>query len=122
MNPTALIAEDEPLLAQALQAELARAWPELRVLASVGDGSSAVQQALELRPDVQFFDVRMPGLDGPGQRPHEGQPQRDQQQRRGPAQGGLGPGRERDEHGLTMPSPPSRPGERVGVESVRRLL
>ena len=65
---------------------------------------------------------RMPGLVGPGQRPDEGQPQRDQQQRRGPAQGGLGPGRERDEHGLTMPSPPSRPGERVGVESVRRLL
>ena len=28
--PTALIAEDEPLLAQALQAELARAWPALR--------------------------------------------------------------------------------------------
>jgi hypothetical protein len=28
--PTALIAEDEPLLAAALQADLARAWPELR--------------------------------------------------------------------------------------------
>jgi len=64
MNPTALIAEDEPLLAQALQAELARAWPELRVLASVGDGRSAVQQALQQRPDVLFFDVRMPGLNG----------------------------------------------------------
>jgi hypothetical protein len=42
LNPTALIAEDEPLLAQALQTELAKAWPELRVLASVGDGRSAV--------------------------------------------------------------------------------
>ena len=30
MNASAVIAEDEPLLAQALQAELARAWPELR--------------------------------------------------------------------------------------------
>ena len=39
--PTALIAEDEPLLAAALQAELARAWPELKVVASVGDGLSA---------------------------------------------------------------------------------
>ncbi|MDR3452829.1 MAG: LytTR family DNA-binding domain-containing protein [Rhodoferax sp.] len=64
MNPTALIAEDEPLLAQALQAELARVWPELRVLSSVGDGASAVQQALQLRPDVLFFDVRMPGQSG----------------------------------------------------------
>ncbi len=64
MSPTALIAEDEPLLAQALQAELGRVWPELRVLASVGDGQSAVQQALQLRPDVLFFDVRMPGQSG----------------------------------------------------------
>lgn len=61
---TALIAEDEPLLAEALQAELAQAWPALRVLATVGDGASAVAQALALRPDVLFFDIRMPGLGG----------------------------------------------------------
>jgi DNA-binding LytR/AlgR family response regulator len=61
---TALIAEDEPLLAEALLAELARAWPALRVLASVGDGATAVTQALALRPDVLFFDIRMPGLGG----------------------------------------------------------
>ncbi|MDO8372544.1 MAG: response regulator, partial [Polaromonas sp.] len=61
---TALIAEDEPLLAQALQAELARAWPALRVLATVGDGASAVAQSLQLRPEVLFFDIRMPGLGG----------------------------------------------------------
>ncbi len=61
---TALIAEDEPLLAQGLQAELARLWPELRVLASVGDGHSAVEQALALEPAVCFLDIRMPGLTG----------------------------------------------------------
>jgi len=61
---TALIAEDEPLLAQALQAELARAWPGLRVVATVGDGASAVRQALDLVPDVLFFDIRMPGMSG----------------------------------------------------------
>ncbi|MDP2418917.1 MAG: LytTR family DNA-binding domain-containing protein [Hydrogenophaga sp.] len=64
MNPTALIAEDEPLLAAALQAELARAWPELRVCAVVGDGASAVRQALIHRPAVLFLDIRMPGLSG----------------------------------------------------------
>jgi DNA-binding LytR/AlgR family response regulator len=68
MNPTtklgALIAEDEPLLAAALQAELAQVWPELQVLAVVGDGASAVAQALQLKPDVLFFDIRMPGLSG----------------------------------------------------------
>jgi DNA-binding LytR/AlgR family response regulator len=61
---TALIAEDEPLLAAALQAELARLWPDLQVLPSVGDGHSALAQALALRPDVLFFDIRMPGLSG----------------------------------------------------------
>ena len=63
-SPSALIAEDEPLLAQALQAELARAWPQLRIAATVGDGASAVKQALALKPDVLFFDIRMPGLSG----------------------------------------------------------
>ena len=63
-RPTTLIAEDEPLLAAALQAELARLWPDLQVLASVGDGHSALEQALALRPDLLFFDIRMPGLSG----------------------------------------------------------
>jgi DNA-binding LytR/AlgR family response regulator len=64
MTTTALIAEDEPLLAQALQDELARAWPQLRIVATVGDGASAVAQALALKPDVLFFDIRMPGRSG----------------------------------------------------------
>ncbi len=63
-GPTALIAEDEPLLAAALAAALARAWPALRIVATVGDGASAVQQALAHAPDVLFLDIRMPGMDG----------------------------------------------------------
>jgi DNA-binding LytR/AlgR family response regulator len=63
-RPTALIAEDEPLLAQALVNELDRAWPELYVMSIVGDGLSAVKQALVLKPDVLFFDIRMPGMSG----------------------------------------------------------
>ena len=61
---TALIAEDEPLLAQALRAELGRAWPELQVLAAAADGDEAVARALELRPDVVFLDIRMPERNG----------------------------------------------------------
>ena len=61
---TALIAEDEPLLAAALQAELAQLWPALRIAATVGDGASAVAQALSLEPNVCFLDIRMPGLSG----------------------------------------------------------
>jgi len=63
-RPTALIAEDEPLLAAALRAELAKAWPELNVVACVGDGASAVAQALALQPEVCFLDIRMPGMSG----------------------------------------------------------
>jgi DNA-binding LytR/AlgR family response regulator len=66
MNPSALIAEDEPLLAQALKAELSAAWPELQIVATAGDGRSAVREALRLLPQVLFFDIRMPGLDGLG--------------------------------------------------------
>ncbi len=62
--PRALIAEDEPLLATALQHALAQAWPALQVVATVGDGLSAVREALALRPEVLFFDIRMPGQSG----------------------------------------------------------
>jgi DNA-binding LytR/AlgR family response regulator len=64
MNPRAVIAEDEPLLAASLKAELAAQWPELEVAAMVGDGDSAVEQALALRPEVLFLDIRMPGMSG----------------------------------------------------------
>ena len=63
-GPTALIAEDEPLLAAGLQTELAKLWPELRIVASVGDGNKAVSQALALQPSVCFLDIRMPGQTG----------------------------------------------------------
>jgi DNA-binding LytR/AlgR family response regulator len=63
-RPTALIAEDEPHLARALKDELLRIWPELHVVAIVGDGLSAVRQALALKPDILFFDIRMPGMNG----------------------------------------------------------
>lgn len=62
--PRCLIAEDEPLLAEGLRADLAALWPELQVLASVGDGQRAIEQALALRPEVCFFDIRMPGCSG----------------------------------------------------------
>ncbi len=62
--PTALIAEDEPLLAANLQAELASLWPELHIVASVGHGEAALQQGMKLQPDVMFLDIRMPGMTG----------------------------------------------------------
>lgn len=64
MHPTALIAEDEPLLAASLRDELLAAWPELQVVAMVNNGHAAVGETLRLKPQLLFFDIRMPGLDG----------------------------------------------------------
>ena len=61
---SALIAEDEPLLAQSLRDELVKLWPELDIAAVVGDGASALAHALALRPSVCFLDIRMPALSG----------------------------------------------------------
>jgi len=62
--PRALIAEDEPLLAQDLRAELASAWPALQVVAHRTLWSLAVELALQHRPRLCFLDIRMPGLTG----------------------------------------------------------
>lgn len=63
-RPTALIADDEPLLRQELARLLAVAWPELNVVASVRSGREAIDQFEALRPEVCFLDVKMPGLSG----------------------------------------------------------
>ena len=62
--PTCLVAEDESLLRRSLVEQLARAWPELRIVAECEDGASAVEALAELEPDVAFLDIRMPGLTG----------------------------------------------------------
>ncbi len=64
VRPTALIADDEPLLREALASQLARAWPDLEVVAQARNGRDAVEQFEALRPDVCFLDVHMPGLSG----------------------------------------------------------
>ena len=63
-RPTALIAEDEPLLRETLQRQLAAAWVELDVVALARNGREAVALFEQHRPDVCFLDVHMPGLSG----------------------------------------------------------
>ena len=63
-RPTALIADDEPLLRQSLKRLLAEAWPQLEVVAEARNGREAVEQFEKLRPDVCFLDVHMPGMSG----------------------------------------------------------
>ena len=61
---TALIADDEPLLRDQLAAHLERLWPELNVVAHARNGREAVELFDELRPQVAFLDVHMPGMNG----------------------------------------------------------
>ncbi|RZI98043.1 MAG: response regulator transcription factor [Rubrivivax sp.] len=61
---TALIADDEPHLAQYLKTQLAQAWPELQVVSIAANGVQAAEAIAELEPDVAFLDIQMPGLTG----------------------------------------------------------
>jgi DNA-binding LytR/AlgR family response regulator len=63
-HPTALIADDEPLLREALRRQLAMAWPELEIVGEARNGREAVRLFDERHPDICFLDVHMPGLSG----------------------------------------------------------
>ncbi len=63
-RPTALIADDEPLLRDALERMLIQAWPELAVVAQARNGREAIDKFASLQPDICFLDVHMPGITG----------------------------------------------------------
>lgn len=63
-RPTAVIAEDEPVLARTLARLLEQAWPELRIAGVADDGLRATELALAEAPDVVFLDIKMPGRNG----------------------------------------------------------
>ena len=63
-RPTALIADDEPLLRKSLARMLGEAWPELEIVAQARNGREAVEQFQAQTPDVCFLDVHMPGISG----------------------------------------------------------
>jgi DNA-binding LytR/AlgR family response regulator len=63
-RPTAVLAEDEPVLRAQLKELLAAAWPELEVVAEAEDGFQAMRALEEHHPDVLFLDIQMPGRTG----------------------------------------------------------
>ena len=63
-RPTALIADDEPLLRRSLVRLLAKAWPELEVVAQARNGRETVELFEARKPDICVLNVHMPGLSG----------------------------------------------------------
>jgi DNA-binding LytR/AlgR family response regulator len=64
MKPTAVIADDEPLLRASLKAALNEAWPELEIVAEAANGAEAVHAVREFRPAFAFLDIEMPVMNG----------------------------------------------------------
>jgi len=62
--PTAIVAEDEPILRAQLEGKLRKLWPELEIIASVGDGAAALEALEDRAPDVMFLDIQMPEMTG----------------------------------------------------------
>jgi DNA-binding NarL/FixJ family response regulator len=58
-----LIADDHRLFAEALEAILDME-PDMEVVGRARNGEEAVEQALELKPDVILMDISMPVVDG----------------------------------------------------------
>lgn len=63
-GPTALIAEDEETLRHQLVEQLGQLWPELTIAGEAADGVQALRLLDEVRPDVLFLDIQMPGATG----------------------------------------------------------
>ena len=63
-TPTAIVAEDEPLLRAELREALAALWPELDVVAEASDGLEAMRLLQSHEPQLLFLDIEMPGMTG----------------------------------------------------------
>jgi len=61
---TALVADDEPLLRDALVRLLGSAWPELDIVAQARNGREAIDLFEAHKPNICFLDVQMPGKTG----------------------------------------------------------
>ncbi len=63
-RPTAVIADDEPLLRAQLRATLGTLWPQLTIVGEAAHGEEAVALVAQHRPRFVFLDIEMPGMNG----------------------------------------------------------
>jgi len=58
-----LLADDHETVRHGLKL-LIDSQPDMKVIAEAGDGATAVQRALDCKPDVVVLDISMPGMNG----------------------------------------------------------
>jgi DNA-binding LytR/AlgR family response regulator len=64
MSLRALVADDEPKLADYLAGRLAVLWPEIEVCGIAVNGNDALEKINSEKPDLVFLDIKMPGISG----------------------------------------------------------
>ena len=77
-----VLVEDNDIFREALELMLG-VTPDVRVVAAVPDGESALEACGRLRPDVVLLDYRLPGLDGVEHGPAGREPDRHHRGTRG---------------------------------------
>jgi two-component system LytT family response regulator len=63
MSLRTLIVDDEPLARRGLRLRLERA-ADVEILGEAGNGREALERINELKPDLVFLDIQMPGMSG----------------------------------------------------------
>jgi DNA-binding LytR/AlgR family response regulator len=64
MTVRALVADDEPKLAEYLAGRLVELWPGLEICDIAVNGNDALAKINNQRPDIAFLDIKMPGVSG----------------------------------------------------------
>ena len=63
-GPTAIIAEDEPVLRAEIRETLSSLWPDLVICAECSNGVEAANALERFAPQILFLDLQMPGMTG----------------------------------------------------------
>jgi len=59
-----LIADDEYLVLDSLKMIIRKNMKDIDIVATASTGREAIEKAIELKPDIIFMDIHMPGIDG----------------------------------------------------------
>jgi two-component system, LytTR family, response regulator len=61
---TAIIIDDEPKLREVLSIKLGKYCPDIKIIAKAGNAQEGYEAIQELRPNLVFLDISMPGESG----------------------------------------------------------